>query len=93
LWGVDIDPDIYLYTVFHENGFLSNNTDIVMEHILTDELSEDHDWHFERCDLERQCGKQYGWSPKWKATFHHRKIHLDKLNADGIPEDSYDLNN
>ena len=90
LLGATIDSHICLYSTFHEDAFAydtSNNTDIVLERSLTDGTPEEQEW----CN---DCWNYFsdGKSPYWgRLTFHHRKVHLNKLNGNKIPEGTYDL--
>jgi len=82
LLGVNFDPCIHLYTVYHQD----NNTDTVMIRNPKPYKIE-QDWFHNRCDLT-----PHGLPLHWGTmTFQHHKIHIQKINDNGIPEGNYDL--
>ena len=85
LLGVKILPCIHLYTVYHQE----DNIDPAMTRIPTNWLpsAAEQEWEQNCCDLN-----PLGWPPNWgQLTFHHHKVHLNKLNSNNIPEGTYDL--
>jgi len=90
LLGVTIDSRICLYSTFHKDMFASdtsNNTDLLLERPVTDGPLEEYEWYNDSWNYLNE-----GESPYWEPlTFHHHKVHLDKLNDNHIPEGTYDL--
>ncbi|MDR1923460.1 MAG: hypothetical protein LBQ66_03705 [Planctomycetaceae bacterium] len=89
LTGVEFDPQIHLYTVYHQlatKDDIGDGTDINAYRMPTDypdnKTVPQKAWEEDKCDLT-----SFGWLECWGTpAFYHHKIKLTNNNSDGVPE-------